>query len=125
MLHQSKKVFFAICAAATLALASTATCRADLADVAGVYHCEGSNADGSHYTGKVKITSEGGAYRVHWWIAGQEYSGIGVVQGNVLAVAFYGATRGVIAYSIETGTLVGKWTALNTGGTILKETLTR
>jgi hypothetical protein len=82
------------------------------ADVTGTYHCEGDAGGGKKYVGKVTITQKGDVYSVVWKLAGNEtYNGIGILQGDVLAVSYYGSMTGVVAYKVESSDkLVGKWT---------------
>src|SRR5690349_15639923 len=72
------------------------------ADVAGSYKCEGDNGYGGKYTGKVTIVQKGDTYRVVWNLGSNgAYFGLGVLQGDVLAVSYYDTKLGVIAYQIE------------------------
>jgi len=104
-------------------LAFTATTFAD--DVVGTYKCEGGSGD-TKYSGTVTIAKKGDAYQVTWKLGGDEnYKGIGVLQGDVLAVSYYGSMSGVVAYKVEGDKLTGKWTMVKGDGTVSTETLTK
>src|SRR5262245_14578059 len=80
-------------------------------NIVGNYKCEGTNPDGQVYKGTVQIKKDGDAYAVTWAIGqGDNYKGIGILEGNVLAVSYYGGITGVVVYRVEKGgKLVGKW----------------
>jgi hypothetical protein len=108
----------------------TVTVRADSAsepDLAGVYLCSGKNFDGTPYEGLVEIVKDNGAFQLQWVVGENVVAvGMGILSGNVLAVAYYSALPGVVAYRIEGATrLVGEWTLVGAEGTILSETLTK
>jgi hypothetical protein len=96
-------------------------------DLSGFYACEGVGADGEAYRGVVQISRYHDVYRVRWAFSPEQiYSGIGVVTGDALAVAYFDGTPGVAAYSIGDGThLVGAWTVVGADGGVYAETLTR
>ena len=51
---------------------------------------------------------------------------MGIRTGNVLSVAFYSGSTGVVAYRIEgQDRLVGEWTVAGAEGQVSSETLTR
>ncbi len=82
-------------------------------DIAGKYNVVGSNPDGSPYRGTLEIIPHGDVYQFRW-SAGTQYDGIGVANGNVVAVAFAngenGKGCGVVDYEITSdGALDGKW----------------
>ena len=110
-------ILFFTCA--TTAISARA---ADAGDLTGNYRCKGSN-----YEGTVTISTQGDAYRVNWVIGAREkYSGVGLVQDGVLAVAYYGRAQGIVAYRIEAdGQLVGRWTMFDKPGAVSVETLTK
>lgn len=95
---------------------------ADLLDLTGIYRCKGPTYDGT-----VTISHQGDAYRVNWTIGTRErYSGLGLVQGDVLAVAYYGRVQGLVVYRLEVdGQLIGRWTTTGKPGVVEIETLTR
>jgi hypothetical protein len=82
-------------------------------DIAGKYNVVGSNPDGSPYRGTLEVISHGDVYQFRW-NAGTQYDGVGVANGNVVAVAFAngenGKGCGVVDYEISSdGSLDGKW----------------
>lgn len=133
----------AILAALTLPLAPTpsvATSAATAAPLAvappesasplvGTYECQGVEPDGTPYRGIVEIIPNQGTYDVIWTFGtGQQYAGLGVVNGDVLAVSYFTNRPGVVAYRIEQGEkgprLQGQWTMVG-AGKVFRETLTR
>lgn len=92
---------------------STTSAPAAPKDIAGKYTVTGSNPDGGAYKGTLEVISHGGVYQFRW-SAGAQYDGVGVTNGNVVAVAFAdganGKGCGVVDYEITgDGTLDGKW----------------
>ncbi len=114
--------------------ATTNSAPATPPDIAGKYNVVGSNPDGSPYRGTLEIISHGDVYQFRW-NAGTQYDGVGVANGNVVAVAFAngenGKGCGVVDYEITNdGALDGKWgywgtneagteKAMRTGGSAL------
>ncbi|MDX6444012.1 MAG: hypothetical protein QOH71_1086 [Blastocatellia bacterium] len=91
----------------------TTTAPAAAADIAGKYNIVGSNPDGGSYKGTLEIIPHGDVYQFRW-DAGTQYDGVGVANGNVVAVAFAtganGKGCGVVDYEIAgDGMLDGKW----------------
>jgi hypothetical protein len=83
------------------------------ADIAGKYNVVGSNPDGGAYKGTLEVISHGDVYQFRW-NAGTQYDGVGVTNGDVVAVAFANGANGkgcgVVDYEIGSdGTLDGKW----------------
>jgi hypothetical protein len=99
-------------------------------NIVGVYACEGENADGGKYTGKVEITKNGDAYKVEWTIGQAEgYEGVGIRNGNVLSVSWKsGNASGLVVYTIDKGEkgakLSGKWSPNPGDGKLFNENLT-
>jgi hypothetical protein len=81
-------------------------------DIAGDYGIVGTNEDGSPYRGALKVIKHGAVYQFRW-DAGRQYDGVGVPNGNVVAVAFTGGNNGqgcgVVSYQLADGTLDGNW----------------
>jgi hypothetical protein len=82
-------------------------------DIAGTYNVLGSNPDGGSYKGTLEIIPHGDVYQFRW-NAGTQYDGVGVANGNVVAVAFANGANGkgcgVIDFEIAgDGGLEGKW----------------
>src|SRR5207244_11606828 len=72
---------------------------AETPDITGRDTCEGTNPDGKTYKGQVVIACEGDTYHVKWALAGGDnYEGLGILEGNVLAVSYSGTIAGVIVY---------------------------
>jgi hypothetical protein len=120
---RSAVVLFALVVGLSLVLSMTTSA----ADVAGTYKCEGDTMTGGKYTGTVTIVKKDEIYRVTWKLGdGKDtYLGIGVLQGDVLAVSYYGSKFGVVAYKVEDDSkLVGK-RAMVKGDTVLTEILTK
>lgn len=76
--------------------------------VAGDYAITGTNADGSTYRGTLSVEERRGAYAFEWE-AGRSYTGLGVQQGDVVAVGFGAAGCGAAAYRMTSGGLDGVW----------------
>ena len=98
-------------------------------DLAGEYSCVGDGDDGGEYTGTVKITAHGDAYKVQWTVGDVSFKGIGIVVGQTFAVCWAAGdgSHGVIAYKMQKDkeTLVGRFTELDGDGKVLNETLTK
>ena len=99
------------------------------APLVGTYDCQGVEPDGTPYQGLVQITPNRGSYDVLWIFgSGQQYTGLGVVNGDVLAVSYFTNRPGVVAYKIEHTDkgprLQGQWTVVG-AGKVFQETLTR
>ncbi len=82
-------------------------------DIAGKYNVTGANPTGTEYRGTLQVIKRGDVYQFRW-NAGEQYDGVGVANGNIVAVAFAngadGKGCGVIDYAIQSdGTLDGKW----------------
>ena len=82
-------------------------------DIGGKYNVTGSNPSGTEYAGTLQVIKRGDVYQFRW-NAGEQYDGVGVANGNIVAVAFAngadGKGCGVIDYAIQSdGTLDGKW----------------
>ena len=83
------------------------------ADIAGKYSVTGTNPNGASYRGTLEIIAHGDVYQFRW-NAGTQYDGVGVVNGDVVAVSFAAGANGkgcgVVDYLIRNdGSLVGRW----------------
>jgi len=92
---------------------STSTTTTATPDIGGKYNVEGSNPTGTVYKGTLEVIKRGDVYQFRW-NAGEQYDGVGVASGNIVAVAFANGANGkgcgVIDYVIQSdGTLDGKW----------------
>lgn len=82
-------------------------------DIASKYDITGTNPDGGAYKGTLVVIARGDVYQFRW-DAGSQYDGIGVQNGNIIAVSYTtgsnGKGCGVVDYDIQgDGTLDGKW----------------
>lgn len=96
----------AVLAAILSAVAVQATAQ-DLG-VTGRYVVQGVNPDGSRYQGTAQMIQIGTRVRMSWDVAGQTYSGEGVVTGTTLTVD-WGSDAPVIYDISNPETLVGTW----------------
>lgn len=90
----------------------------------GFYEIEGRNPDGSPYTGVFALENAPGAsWYATWQVGEARLTGLGLIQGGVLAVSFIVDGRpGVATYEVEAdGRLRGAW---STGGGMGTELLT-
>jgi len=96
-------------------------------NLVGVYQCEGTNPDGATYSGVVEIVKHKDTYLVRWTMPNDsQVVGVGIMNGKMLAVSYYGGTPALVVYSVvDNGRLEGKWTAGGAEGAVFKETLTR
>jgi hypothetical protein len=96
-------------------------------DLTGIYECHGTGADGRPYRGAVIIEPDGSRFVVRWIIASELTAiGVGVREGNMLAVSFFGPEAGgVVLYRIDGQQLFGHWSAPLAAGQVFEETLTR
>lgn len=103
------KTLIWICLAATLGMAGAA--RADVS--AGIYSVEGTNLDGSSYSGMATIElSSDTTCHIHWSV-GSESDGICMLYDNAFAAGYVFKTGGVglVVYQVmDDGTLEGAWT---------------
>ncbi len=89
------------------------TTTAPAPDIAGKYNVSGGNQEGAAYKGTLEVITRGDVYQFKWNSGGQ-YDGIGIQNGNIVAVAFAngadGKGCGVVDYDIGgDGSLSGKW----------------
>jgi hypothetical protein len=99
----------------------------DPSPLPGFYECIGTGADGQAYRGAVIIEPDGDRFFVQWFIAAKRTAiGLGIRDGDMLAVSFYSADAGgIVLYRIQGARLVGHWSAPLTDGQLFEETLTR
>ena len=104
--------------------------KSDIGDIAGYYICKGKEASGKPYSGMAVISKRNEVYTVTWIVGGNStFTGIGVRQGDVLAISWAmalekGIIKGVNLYKIESGPrLVGLWATLPGNGIVQRETL--
>ena len=100
-------------------------------DVEGSYSITGKNPSGQAYQGDLTIKKQEAVYQFSWSVAGSAYDGVGVREGNLIAVGYgagdSGKGCGAAIYKIGDKMLEGKlggW-GFNTVGTqtaiLLKE----
>ena len=82
-------------------------------NIAGKYNVTGENPNGGNYRGTLEVIARGDVYQFRW-NAGAQYDGVGVQNGNIVAVAYTtgsnGKGCGVVDYDIQSdGALNGKW----------------
>ncbi|MEO7969850.1 MAG: hypothetical protein ABI698_01020 [bacterium] len=82
-------------------------------DISGNYDIAGTNEDGAAYQGKLQVLKHGSVYQFRW-LAGNQYDGVGIINGNTVAVAYTdganGTGCGVVSYrTLANGTLDGVW----------------
>ena len=96
-------------------------------DLPGIYDCQGTGADGQPYRGAVIIEPDGSRFVVRWIIASELTAvGVGIREGNMLAVSFFGPeSGGIVLYRIDGQKLIGHWSAPLAEGQVFEETLTR
>jgi hypothetical protein len=97
-----------------LALASPA-----LAQRAGLYNVNGTNPDGTAYTGVLQLRQVGiVSWLVLWQVGAERIEGAGMSSGNTFAVTYpAGNTQGFGIYEIlPDGTMTGQWTLVGSSG---------
>jgi len=82
-------------------------------DISGNYDVAGTNEDGAAYQGQLQVLKHGSVYQFRW-LAGNQYDGVGIINGNTIAVAYTdgadGTGCGVVSYrTLANGTLDGVW----------------
>lgn len=96
-------------------------------DLVGIYKCEGTNPDGSRYSGVVEIALHSGIFHLHWTLdSGEDFHGFGIVTEHLFSVTYVAErTPGVVVYAMEPGRpLQGRWVLAGIDG-IFPETLTK
>ncbi len=82
----------------------------------GTYESVGKDANGQAYDGITTITANGQTFRVVYKDSASVYNGVGIRQGNGLAVSYGGARCGVSIYSMATdGSLSGPYAEFGDG----------
>ena len=93
--------------------------------IAGVYRATGTNGDGSAYRAIVIIREHENAFRLEWIFPSRRVvTGLGIRDGDRLAVSYFGSQPGVALYEVEGRRLVGRWTIIGGDGSVAVETLT-
>jgi hypothetical protein len=85
----------------------------------GTYAVNGNNPGVGAYRGTLTISPRGDTYDVRWSIGNMQYTGVGIGDGDTLAVAYTGGDRswmGIASYHRRAdGSLDGKWAVQGTG----------
>lgn len=81
----------------------------ELSGSVGTFGVSGKNADGSSYTGKLKITKGGNDVYQFAWDTGTKFSGTGIKMGDYLAAGSGAKQCGFVIYEVKGETLEGKW----------------
>ena len=74
----------------------------------GKYTVQGTNPNGSTYSGTLTLTRTGDTHHLRWRIGAQAYQGSGLLKGRVLTVD-WGARYPVIYRVMDNGVLKGSW----------------
>ena len=112
---------------AVLNISASTLCLAQELDLSGVYRCEGTSPSGRPYRATVELAKNDHTYRLRWTTSEGTSLGIGIVNGNVLAVSYLTGTNvGVVLYKIEKGPrMIGQWAVFGADGQLYPETLTK
>ncbi|MFD2264744.1 hypothetical protein ACFSM5_17700 [Lacibacterium aquatile] len=80
----------------------------------GTYEVRGGNPDrGTGYAGMAYIGKTGEVYQILWVIKNQQYRGLGIVDGDVMAVSVPAAQQVVLYRKDPKGQLLGRWAVAN------------
>jgi len=121
------KMLSALSLSGILILSSVSSALAQEVDLSGVYRCDGTSPSGRPYRATVAIAKDESTYRLRWTTGEGTSLGIGILNGDVLAVSYFTGTQvGVVLYKVQKGPkLVGQWALLEADGQIYPETLTK
>lgn len=83
-------------------------------DIAGEYKVSGKGFDGKTYNGDLSVTNREQVYQFSWQVGSEKYDGVGVQNGNAVAVAYTTGTNGdgcgAVIYKINSDdSIEGKW----------------
>lgn len=119
------------------ALAAAPVRAAGDVDLNGMYLSQGTNPDGTQYSGLVNITRNGDSFLVSWLtprsqddrILFQAASvGVGILSSDMLSVSYYAPqSSGIVVYRIEQdgSRLAGRWAIAGEDGAVHAEILTK
>jgi hypothetical protein len=94
-------------------------------EIAGTYNAHGTGVDGKEYTSTVTITKNADTYLIHWKFDGGGFDGVGLRDGDSLAVGWNNHNMaGVVLYKLHGDTLEGRWADGSSNGKSYTETLT-
>jgi hypothetical protein len=95
------------------------------ADPTGSYEVQGTNPDGSTYSGTVTVTQTGQTYKVVWQVGGDTFTGTGIGNKDFLAISYvYDKDTGLVLLGADGGNWNGVW-AYADGTKMAKETWKR
>jgi len=83
------------------------------------YQVQGTNPNGSGYSGTVQVVQTGAqTYRVQWRVGGAPIPGIGMSAGNIFSAAYVlQGKAGLVIYQImPNGVLQGQWSVADSNG---------
>jgi hypothetical protein len=102
---------FAAAACATFTFSQPEPARAEAMHLASHYAANGSNPDGSHYTGTADVTViSDTTFSIVWKIEGQRYEGFGMRLNDALAATYMiNGEPGLIIYKVDGNGLTGAW----------------
>ena len=104
---------------ALMTLVVAACAPASAQTIGGTYRVEGTNLDGSRYTGRARIEVTSSTTCRIIWETGTTSSGICMLNRNAFAAAygFANGTVGLVVYELKRdGVLDGVWTIADTAG---------
>ena len=104
---------------AALAIAALSSTAATGQSIGGRYNAEGTNRDGSSYSGTATITrSSNTTCRIEWKTGGSSSSGFCMLSNGSLAAAYkLGNSVGLVLYELKSdGSLNGVWTIADQSG---------
>jgi hypothetical protein len=104
---------------AALAIAALSFTTASAQSVGGRYQAQGTNFDGSPYSGTATISrSSNTTCRIEWKTGGTSSSGFCMLSNGALAAAYkLGNAVGLILYDVQAdGSLKGIWTIADKSG---------
>lgn len=92
----------------------------------GTYNITGTNAgSNSSYKGTLTIHKTGTVFSLQWKVGNTVYNGVGILDGNTLAVGWgFGAAFGVVGYHVNGNAAKGVW-AMGGGNATGIEDLTK
>jgi hypothetical protein len=80
------------------------------ADPTGSYEVQGTNPDGSTYSGTVTVTQTGKTYKVVWQVGGDTFTGTGIGDKDFLAISYvYDKDTGLVLLGSDGGNWNGVW----------------
>lgn len=103
----------------------------------GMYVSQGTNPDGSKYSGLVNITRNGDSFLVSWLTPKSQDNrvlfqaasvGVGILSSDMLSVSYYAPqSSGIVVYRIEEdgSRLAGRWVIAGEDGAVHAEILTK